>query len=291
MNDVIRVESARKYFGPARAVDGLTFAVREGSVVGFLGLNGSGKTTTMRLLTGLMRAEAGVVRVLGEDPWTMGPDTRRRIGYLSEKDFPFPQLTFEQAVSFTSRVHPRWDADYLERLVRLLAIPTRAPYQVLSRGQQRKYQLALTLAPRPEIILLDDPAQGLDVTVRRDFVESILPLLQEGRSTVLFSSHIMSDVERIADSIAVLHEGRLILQESLDTLKEYACRVVVTGERCILPPDALCVRRAQGETRFTLLRADEKELEPLRRDGGRVELNPLGLEDLFVDLVNDAESR
>jgi len=285
MSFAFRLNGVRKHFGTSRAVDGLTLDVEEGQVVGFLGLNGAGKTTTMRLLAGLLRAEAGILEVLGHDPWTMPPAVRRRIGYLSERDFPFPQMTFAKAAQFTSRFFPDWDDIYLKKLSGLLDIPADRAYSALSRGQQRKFHLALTLAPRPDILLLDDPAQGLDVTVRRDFVQSILPLLQEGKSTIVFSSHILSDVERIAGTIVFLHEGRLVLQKPLDELKEGARQIVIQGSAGPVPAGALRVRRANGEVCYTVVDLDPVQIDALRRGGASVDVRPIGLEDLFVDIV------
>jgi len=115
-HEIVRLLEVKKYFGETRAVGGLSMAVKKGEVLGFLGLNGSGKTTTMRLLVGLIRAEEGEMNVLGEDPWELTPETRWRIGYLSEKDFPFPDMTLEHAVAFVSRFYPHWDEGYLEKL-------------------------------------------------------------------------------------------------------------------------------------------------------------------------------
>jgi ABC-2 type transport system ATP-binding protein len=290
MNPAFRLENVRKWFGPNRAVDGLSLTVESGHVVGFLGLNGAGKTTTMRMLAGLLRAEEGTLEVLGHDPWTMPPAVRRRIGYLSEKDFPFPHFTFKAAAEFTRKFFSEWDGRYLEKLASLLQVPAETPYSRLSRGQQRKFHLALTLAPKPDLLLLDDPAQGLDVTVRREFIQSILPLLQEGKSTVLFSSHILSDVERIADTVVILHAGRLVLQRPLDELKEKARQVIVRSPRPVDLPGVFRVRRSGDEQCCTMFDPPAEDLQALRAQGASVELRPVGLEDFFIDVVEGARS-
>ena len=139
------------------------------------------------------------------------------------------------------------------------------------------------------MLLLDDPALGLDVAVRREFIESILPLLEEQKSTVLFSSHIFSDVERIADSIAIVHEGRVLLHERLDDLKERARQIVVSGaEPPVLAGTLRRVTRGR-ETRITALDPDPRQIDALRKTGGSVDVNPIPLEDFFLDLV--AESK
>lgn len=216
----------------------------------------------------------------------MKPDTRLRVGYLSEKDFPF-DMTFEHAAKYVSGFHPKWDGEFLGRLALLFDIPTTAQYSNLSRGQQRKFYLALTLASRPEVLLLDDPAQGLDVTVRREFIRSILPLLEEEGTTVLFSSHIMSDVERLADAVAIVKKGKLVLYEDLDRLKERARRVIQRGEANVPVPGVVRTVSANGETCMTTLSLPEGFAEECRSQGGVVEVQPVGLEDLFVDLVTE----
>jgi ABC-2 type transport system ATP-binding protein len=290
MDDALLFENAHKSFGGVRAVAGLTMSVEKGSVLGFLGLNGAGKTTAIRLLAGLLRPDQGTVAVLGHESWTLPPDLRRRIGYLSERGFPY-DLDLGAAASFMSRFHPSWDGAYFNSLVDLLKIPTSNSYSLLSRGHQRKFQLALTLAPCPEVLLLDDPALGLDVAVRREFIESILPLLQERKSTVLFSSHIFSDIERIADSIAILHRGRLLLHEPLDQLKESARQIIVSGAEQPYFPSALRRIRRGNETRLTALRPDPAAIAKLRAGGAVVEESPIPLEQFFLDVVAEPDGK
>jgi ABC-2 type transport system ATP-binding protein len=289
MDDAILFENAHKSFGSMHAVRGLTLSVAPGAVVGFLGLNGAGKTTAIRLVAGLLRPDRGIAAILGHASWTLPAEVRRRIGYLSEKDFPY-DMDLQEAAGFVSRFHPTWDAAYFGSLVELLRIPLDIAYPHLSKGHQRKFQLAITLAPRPEVILLDDPALGLDVAARREFIEGILPLLEAQKSTVLFSSHIFSDIERIADRVAILHEGRLLLHEPLDDLKERARQIVVAG---IEPPPipGTLRRKSRGrETRITTLDVDPVAIEAIRRSGASVEIQPIALEDLFLDLVSEPEA-
>jgi len=284
MERVIDMSGVRRSFGSSPALAGLDLIVERGQVVGLLGPNGAGKTTTMRILRGLIRADAGVVRLMGLDPWTMPPEARLRIGYLSEADFPFPERDLGSAAAFTSRFFPAWDAAFLAELAERLGLSWGMRYADLSRGEQRKFQLALTLAPRPELLLLDDPGQGLDVGTRREFVESIVPLLEEGETTILFSSHVMSDVERLAERVAIVDRGRLVIHEALDDLKERVRQVVGVGE----PPPCARVLRARvsgGETAWTVLDPDLVALERQRAAGQLREIRTLAFEDLFLDVI------
>jgi len=291
MNDVIQLDNVSKSFGSTRALEGLSTTIQRNRVVGLLGLNGAGKTTTMKLLCGLLKADSGTVRLFGEDPWRFESGQRRRIGFLSEDEFPFEEMTFTDAAQFTSRFYPSWDEEYLADLVDLLDVPPDQTYSSLSRGQQRKFYLALVLAPRPELVLLDDPASGLDVTVRREFMQSLLPLMDEQESTILFSSHVMSDVERVAEEVVIIHEGRERLHRSLDDLKEHVQEVMVSGDSVRPPDDALGGEQADGEVSFLLDEPDEDVLEAYRNDGHDVRIRSLSLEDLFVKLVEDDSAR
>ncbi len=286
MNTVISMENVSKFFGNTTALNGYSMEVQPGSVVGLIGLNGAGKTTTMKLLTGLLKPNSGSVEVMGEDPWHMGSTRRKNIGFLSEEDFPFPDMDFGEAARFNSRFYRNWDEEYLRNLIDLLDIPLHTPYTDLSRGEQRKFHLVLVLAPKPDLLLLDDPASGLDVTVRRDFIKSILPLLEEQKSTVLFSSHIMSDVERIANSVAIIHEGRNILHRSLDRLKQEIKRVVVTGPSVSPPPEGtIKSEQTNGETVLIVDRPSDEDLDQLRTDPRTVTVHSMNLEDIFVEIV------
>jgi ABC-2 type transport system ATP-binding protein len=287
METLVSMRGVKKSFLSNRALDGFDLDIRRGKVVGLLGLNGAGKSTAMRVIAGLLKADEGTATTFGVDAWNMKPAERRRLGWLSEQDFPFPELDLKSAVAFVSRFHPTFDEALLNELVDMLEIPTRSAYRSMSRGQQRKFHLALTIAPRPELLLLDDPAQGLDVTVRREFIVSVLPLIAQGNTTVVFSSHVFSDIERLADTIVIVHRGRVLLDEDLDTLKERARQFIVPT--C----DTLTLRgmvraKSTGSTRISLLDADPNEIEELRRHYPEIQERDIGLEELFVELVTES---
>src|SRR5262245_33052234 len=186
-SDVIRVEGLSRSFGATEAVRGLSFAVRAGSIFGLLGPNGSGKTTTIRLLLGLLRPDAGASFVFGEDSRRLSQRCRQRIGYLSEEPFPYQNWTLEQVLRFVATFFPAWDWAHTNALVQRFGVPTRQALVWMSAGQRRLAELLLVLAQRPDLLILDDPAVGLDVTVRREFLWAALEIARDEGKAVLFT--------------------------------------------------------------------------------------------------------
>ncbi len=290
----VHMEGVRKSFAATRALDGIELDVPEGKVVALLGPNGAGKTTCMKILIGLLRPDAGTARVLGKDPWTARPEHRRRIGYLSEEGFAWPQLTFERAAAFASRFFPSWDAEFVARLAALLAISEDRRIGDMSRGQARKASLALVLGPKPEVLLLDDPASGLDPAARRDMIAAAADLLLETGATILFSSHILSDVERLADEVCVIAGGKVVLHRSLEELKAGARRVVLRAPSASMGdlrrlPGVVRARREEEAAVLTVLDFGGAWIEQARAALGTpvdgIRDAALGLEDLYLDIV------
>src|SRR5262245_22155396 len=155
--NVIEVEGLCRSFGHLEAVRDLTFAVEPGTVFGLLGLNGSGKTSTIRMLLGLLRPDRGTARVLGEDSQSLSPDCRQRIGYLSEEAFPYQDLPLPSLLRFVSAFFPRWDWAYTNDLIERFSPPLDRPLTVMSLGERRKCELLLVLAQKPDLLILDDP--------------------------------------------------------------------------------------------------------------------------------------
>ena len=207
-NDVIRTHQLTRYFGRRAVVRELDFSVPRGSVVGLLGLNGAGKTTTIRMLLGFLEPTRGTCELLGRDSRTLTPDDRARIGHTVEGHFLYPWMRVRECEKFGRETHPRWDGSFFEQAVRRFGIDTDSKVSWLSRGQRAGVSLASTLAGDPELLILDDPALGLDPVSRRALNETIIEFCESGDRTVLLSSHLLDDVERVADRVAVMVDGR-----------------------------------------------------------------------------------
>ncbi len=219
-----------KRFRRLVAVDAIDLEVPVGSVYGFLGRNGAGKTTTIQMLMGMLEPTAGEMRVLGFNPLRQDVPMKRVVSYVPERVQMYDWMTVRETVWFGANIHPRWDDAKADELIERFELPLRQKVGSLSRGMQGKLALALAMASHPRLLILDDPTSGLDAVVRREFIESIVGVLQEAGTTVFFSSHIIDDVERVADWIGIIHEGKLLVQEPLESIKSRVRRVVATFE-------------------------------------------------------------
>jgi ABC-2 type transport system ATP-binding protein len=279
----------RKRLATAEAVRDLSFAVPEGSVFGLVGRNGAGKTTTIRLLLGLLRPDAGHSTVLGEDSLALSRATRRRIGYLSEEPFPYDDLPLPGLLRFVSAFFDDWDWPYAESLVARLDVPQDRTLAKMSRGERRRAELLLVLAQRPDILVLDDPWLGLDAAVRRQFLVTALDLARDEGRTVLFTSHVLSDVERIVDRIALIDRGLLRTGGTLDEVKGRTKRLVLSvngrDPATIVVPGEVSRRVGDGEIEVVTEAFTPALEERLRGTMARVDVVHLNLEEIFWELV------
>jgi ABC-2 type transport system ATP-binding protein len=289
-NDAARFVNVSKRFGKSDALAGLTLAIPKGSVVGLLGRNGAGKSTALRCLVGLQAPDSGEVRILDRDPLRLDVETKRRIGFQSEQGLPFADAKVTELIQFCAPLYPDWDRDLEAQMLSRFGIEPKRRLKQHSLGQQRAVGLLLALCPRPELLILDEPAANLDAVVRREFLDAVLSLVAEEGRTVIFSSHILSDVERAADRVAIIDRGKLLLERSLDDLKESTRRVRFMFAGAPPPdialPGVVARRRSPREILATVVGYDAGATARLASSlGADVEAHRLGLEDLFVDLV------
>lgn len=224
---LIDIQRVTRKFGATSALDNLTLTVPRGGVFGLIGGNGAGKTTLIKHILGTLKAQTGSVRVFGLDPVSNPVGVLGRIGYLSEdRDLP-DWMRVGELMRYTQAFFPTWDVAYAEELREAFDLDPRTRIKELSRGQRARAGLLTALAHRPELLVLDEPSSGLDPIVRRDILGAIIrTIADEGRS-VLFSSHLLDEVERVADRVALIHQGRIVLAASLDELKETYRRVTL----------------------------------------------------------------
>jgi len=286
-------ERVVRRFGSKVALDAVDLEVRPGSIVGLIGRNGAGKTTALRLAHGLLHPDEGRISVLGLDPATEGLEVRSRVSLLSEETSLYPWMRVKEIQALASALHPRWDGGQADALVRRLELDPEARIKNLSRGTRAKVALMLSIASRPDLLLLDDPTAGLDPLVRREILEGILGAVSEEGGAVLYASHLVHDIERVADRVAVLDRGRLILEGSLERIKARTrrARAVFDGDA---PADAEIAGRidlaAEGRLLTVVAEASDDDLEAsLRRLGAKeIEVEPLPLEEILVALLRGA---
>lgn len=290
MNETpILVQNVSRSFDGPPVVRDLSFSVKPGSIYGFLGRNGSGKTTTLRMLAGLIKPHAGDVRVLGNNPFTIGAAERQWLGYMSEKAV-IPSYTKVRSVLKLGRdLYPTWDTALADSLLAKYDLSPRKRFMSLSQGQQRLLSFIMAIAPRPKVLLLDEPAANLDVVARREILDDILDLIRDCGCTVLFSTHILSDVERVADEIGILAKGNLRISEPLDSLKDSIRQVRFFGFKNGAPPGEIpeSFRSVRGKDEITLTLRTSSLTTPetlAQRWSCQQETRSLSLEDIFVEL-------
>jgi ABC-2 type transport system ATP-binding protein len=216
----IELTGIEKSYGDKHVLRGADLSVPHGSVLGLLGVNGSGKTTLIKCALGLIRPQAGTARLLGEPAWTLGAEAKARIGYVPQVVSLYPWMKVRQMLDYTAAFYANWNHELIERLTAEWSLAPKDRVGTLSVGQLQKLAIMLALGHEPELLILDEPAASLDPLARRQFLQMIIDLAEPGRRTVLFSTHITSDLERAADRVAVLKSGRIAWHGLLENLKE-----------------------------------------------------------------------
>ena len=217
---VIDISRVSRRFGATKALDDVSLTLARGGVYGLVGANGAGKTTLIKHILGLLRAETGHVRVFGLDPVADPVGVLSRIGYLSEDpDLP-GWMSVAELMRYSRAFYPSWDDGYAEALRERFALDAAARIKSLSKGQRARAGLLIALAFRPELLLLDEPSSGLDPIVRRDILGAVLRTIADEGRTVLFSSHLLDEVEEVADHVTMITQGRILESAPLAALKE-----------------------------------------------------------------------
>jgi ABC-2 type transport system ATP-binding protein len=227
-----------KRFGGQVAVDHLSLKVPRGAVYALLGENGAGKSTTIRLLTGLLPPDSGQATVLGEDCWKHAVKLRTRVGYVPERPRFYDWMTVSEIGWFTAGFHRDGFLGRFQELLDKFELPPKAKLQTLSKGQYAKVGLALALAIDPEVLMLDEPTSGLDLVVRREFLTQMVGLAGEDK-TILIASHQIAEVERVASHVAFLSHGKLLLALTMDELRQRLVRLRLRYEHHAPDPATL----------------------------------------------------
>ncbi len=287
MNDAIAIDRLIKHYGRRRVVDAVNLRVPSGCVYGFLGRNGAGKSTLIKMLLGMVRPDVGRATLLGEDFRDLRTATRARIAYLAEGHPLYRWMRVGEAARFTRRFYPTWREGLLDGILDHFRISRRQKIGRLSNGQRAQVSLALALAPDPELLILDDPTLGLDTVVRREFLESLIHLIQRSGRTIFFSSHMLSDVERVADRIGILVDGVLRVDCPTDHFKSALRRVILEFSGAV-PRFPVCTglvsqRQIGGKLELVVVGfGDEHRATAEALGATSVEELEMNLEDAFI---------
>ena len=296
MQDVIVTHRLTKYYDGRPVVNSLDLRVAPGTVYGFLGRNGAGKSTTIKMLLGMVHPDQGHSELLGESSLALKPETRRHIAYLAEGHPLYRWMTVGEAIRFTRAFYPDWDESLLEQILDHFGLSRRAKIRRLSNGQRAQVSLALVIATDPELLILDDPTLGLDTVVRRDFLESMIQIIQRRGRTILFSSHILGDVERVADRIGILVDGALRVDCPTEHFKSSLRKVVLEFDAAA-PESPACPGLVASWTTGRRLEwivvgyGEEQRRLAESLHPRTIEVLELNLEDAFVEYTRGSRRR
>ena len=286
---VVEIRSLTRRFGSLIALDQIDLRIPRGSVFGLVGENAAGKTTLIKHIVGLLKAQAGTVRVFGLDPVSDPVGVLSRIGYLGEnRDLP-EWMRIGELIRYLKAFYPTWDDRYAESLREQFELNPNAKVKGLSQGQRARVGLIAALAYRPELLVLDEPSTGLDPIVRRDILTAIIRTISDDGRTVLFSSHLLDEVERVADHVAMIDWGKIVLDDPLDVIKQEYRRVVLRfDDPRELPPPLRGVLVCDGDGRewSAICQGDLGRIGGEASEfGGIVEDHHVSLDEIFVAQV------
>ena len=287
MTDAIRLAGVGYRPGAGFAIENLSLAVPEGAIYGFLGPNGAGKTTSIRLLLGLLRPAHGQITVLGESIPDRASQALGRIGYVPERPHLYRFLTVGESLRFHRAFHPRWDQAWAAELLGGFGLALDRPLRRLSKGEMGKLMMLQALCQRPELLVLDEPTDGLDPVVRREVMSAVVEYVAEHRATVFISSHLVHELERLCDWVGVMDRGTLVTQLPMTQLKNGIKRLRITGpvERLDGAPFAVLSRNGQGPGAVWIVDQWEPAMTSwIAERGVRIDaIDDLDLEEGFVE--------
>ncbi|RJG15801.1 ABC transporter ATP-binding protein [Massilia cavernae] len=288
---ILHAKGISTSFSGKCVLNGLDWEVKPGQVIGLLGRNGTGKSTLIECLLGLRETDAGKVTINGEDVALLSQDTRASIGYVPQKSDLFEWLTPNQMLDYFKALYPRWNGAKVEGLLErwgFTPLMRSRAIGKLSGGERQRLSIIRALAHDPSLLVLDEPVSALDPVGRRDFLRELIDGVIERDTTVIFSTHILTDLERVALDVAFLKDGKIALQGGLDALLENARRVVgptTLIDGLPLGGDAWGRRKRSGDTTTFIALNDADELAALAAREPAVRIDSLSLEDLFVEVT------
>jgi len=292
MEPVLELQGVSKSFKAKTVLQNVDLTVERGRVVGLLGKNGAGKTTLLKCATGLLRVDSGAAIVFGEDAWQLSDSGKARIGYVPQEIDLYQWMRARHMLKFISAFYPRWNHSLVSTLASRWEIDTNEKIIRMSVGQRHKLSMILALGPEPDLLVLDEPAASLDPQARRDLLSTIIEIASDGHRSVMLSTHLTSDLERVASDIVMLKAGTVSYAGPMDELKDSVKRLKVTS-RSRLPlhldfPGILRHETDRNEALITVRGVTPdlvRELEAVYE--ADVEVRDLNLEDIFVEVHHD----
>ena len=278
---MLDLQNVTKNFGSVKALDDLTMSVPKGAVYGLVGPNGAGKSTAIRCLLGVYRPDSGSITLDGA-PVYENPEAKARMGSVPDDIFYFPSATLEDMRRYYQGIYPKFDLEMYKKLFEAFELPKNVPLRRFSKGMQKQAAFHLTLCTRPEVLVLDEPVDGLDPVMRRQVWSLILSEVAKEDTTVLISSHNLRELEDICDHVGIMDKGKMLLQRSLADMQGATHKLQIVGEI----PEGLEVLHESRSGRLTTLvvRGAARDIEARARESGSVyfDVLPLSLEEIFI---------
>ena len=278
---MLEMKNVVKTFGSFRALEELTLTVPRGTVYGLVGPNGAGKSTAIRHLTGVYRPDSGEVTMEGR-PIYENPEVKSVIGYIPDDVFYFPSATLEDMRRFYQGIYPRFDTELFSRLYEVFQLPKNVPIRRFSKGMQKQAAFHLTICTRPEVLILDEPVDGLDPVMRRQVMSLILSDVAEHGTTVLISSHNLRELEDVCDHVGIMDHGKMLLEKSLADMQGRTYKLQLVGDN----PDGLEIlhESVSGRLKTLIVRGDAREISARAAASGPAyfDVLPLSLEEIFI---------
>jgi ABC-2 type transport system ATP-binding protein len=282
---LIARQLAHRYEGQ-NVLTGVDLALTPGSVLGLIGRNGAGKSTLIRAMLGLLEPLSGSAFVFGEPALKLSDDAKSRIAYVPQQPEALAWLTAAQMLDFVGRFYPRWDASFAKAMLERWKIQPHKLLAKLSPGERQRVDLIRALASQPQLLVLDEPAAALDPVARRELLRELALRAGESGTTVLFSTHIVSDLERVASEVAFLHNGTLLLRCGVDDTKERYARLWIPAKMsAAAPSESLSRRRNEDGSLSLIVERDAQGRWPEAATLSGARIDALGLEDLFVEIA------
>ena len=299
MNEIVlETKALTKYYGGTLAVDHMDLEIPRGCICGFVGRNGAGKTTAIKLNLGLLNPTAGSSKLLGCDSSALTPAIRQRIGYVTEGHRLFRWMSIGGLEKFQRSFFPKqWDDKFFADMIEYFNLPKKKKVKHLSNGQRAQVSLSLALAPNPELLIMDDPTLGLDAAIRRQFLEGMIELIMRQGRTVLFSSHILGDVERVSDRIVVIDKGVLRANCSLEQFQKAIKKAILSFAD--FAPDEVNIdgllhcKRSEKQLELTLVGTDDEAIAEWAKSAGaeNYHIVQMNLEDQFIEFTAPANHK
>ncbi|WP_019026295.1 ABC transporter ATP-binding protein [Colwellia piezophila] len=287
MTTIINIENLTKSYKKQQVLTGVNWKIQQGDVVGLLGKNGAGKSTLLKSLLNMNEVDSGTITIFGEPHKQLTTQSKALIGYVPQENDEISWLSVRDLINFRKQFYPTWSDEKVTDLIGRWEIDITKKMAELSPGQVQRVLIILALAPMPKLLIFDEPAAALDPAGRRDFLKEILTLVSDEDITVIFSTHITSDLERIANKVAILDKGQICYFNDLDATKENVVQLTVhcKEEQNITIPNLLRGSKFAKGQYGIVSKLDKAWLTQMQNQAVEVTINPMGLEDIFLELT------